>query len=145
MKTTHIEANYGAYPLKVIAFDGEDELCAVVEPHVYEMRFNKDYVSRFSFPGCTVKATPAGAVCFFDSNGELSAACDGVADMHAPMVRLCVKRTEVTVEFGCTREVDTYPHCDGEYDRYVTRFCAERGVVWKLSEHTVTIRKDDEE
>ncbi len=144
MKTTHIEANYGAYPITTAAFDGENELCVVIEPHEYEMRFNKEYVSRFSFPGCTVKATPSGAVYFFDSNGELSAACDGTAAMTCPMVQVKVTAKDVTVTFGQECEVDTYPHCDGEHDRYVIRFCADRGVVWHLEDNAVEIEEEFE-
>ena len=44
------------------------------------------------------------------------------------------KQSEISVQFGSEQTIDNYPHCDGEHDRWSTKWVAEHEVKLQISE-----------
>lgn len=81
-----------------------------------------------SFGGCTVVVSRTGETLFYDADGSLLASVAGVEGSFSE-VRLQWKSEELTIQFGHMEEVDNYPNCDGEHDRWSSRWVADRTVT----------------
>ena len=109
------------------AFGGEESLMLVVEPHDFSLTVGGDTLRRTACDGYRVAVTRRGDVEFAAADGTPISAVDGDGDYAA--VQLKWTADTLTVEFGHTETVDHYPNCDGEHDRWSTRWVAERTVT----------------
>ena len=109
---------------------GEDtHLTLVVEPHDFSLKLGGETLRATSCEGYRIVVSCHGETAFCAYDGTPIAttpATDGTYDG----VRLCWTPAALTVEFGHTEEVDNYPNCDGESDRWSTRW---------VTEHTATL------
>ena len=77
------------------------------------------YYVLFSQEGVCLKADADGNAVFCDSDGtELYRAQADGKGRYFTKFYCSVKGGEISVRFPIVEEIDHYPNCDGEYDRY---------------------------
>ena len=104
---------------------GEDAcVCLVVMPHQYEVEVGGRVVRSSSCDAYRIEVTPFGGVCFYDGDGKEVASFEE-DDFAYPQCQLRFTPETLGVAFGHTETVDNYPHCDGEHDRWDTRWVGE--------------------
>ena len=119
-------------------FGGEDQLRLVATPHAFSLAIGNEVLRDTSFGGCAVTVSRDGEVIFCDTDGnELGRAEKG--DCTYQHARLAWKQDRLSVLFGCYETVDHYPDCDGEHDRWSTRWVTEREGTLKLCDGTVSV------
>lgn len=104
---------------------GEDrQVRLILEPVEYELQMSGAVLNKVSCKGYIIDITNTGAVRFCDYAGALLAEKAAV-DKEFKEFRLQWKDSAPAVSFGYQETVDNYPNCDGEYDRWSTRWAEE--------------------
>lgn len=112
---------------KGASFEGDGAVLLVIRPHDYEFKLSGEVLNRSSGKGYRIEITPHAAVRVFDEKGAfLSEIGEGEKSYREFQIQKAEEKIEVL--FGHTETVDHYPNCDGEFDRYSTRWILERGV-----------------
>lgn len=119
-------------------FSGESHLKLVVEPHQFSMVISGEVIRDTSFPGCTIIVSHEGGAVFYDHEGQIMAQVEKGPGSYKE-VRFGWKQDCVSLGFGEVREVDYYPHCDGEYDRWGTEWVTQREVILDLKDHSIEV------
>ncbi|MBP3692110.1 MAG: hypothetical protein J6I80_02560 [Clostridia bacterium] len=112
-------------------FGNDEQLKLVIEPHEFSIAIGNEELRKTSFDGGELIVSCEGEVIFYDANGNVAAKAKKGKERYAA-VRLLWKQDLLTVEFGSTQTVDHYPHCDGEHDRWSSKWIAEHTVKIQL-------------
>lgn len=106
------------------AFGGETHLTLVVEPHDFSLELGGETLRATSCEGYRITVSCHGEAAFCAYDGT-PIATTPATDGSYRAVRLNWTPTALSVEFGHVEEVDNYPNCDGEHDRWSTCWVAE--------------------
>ncbi len=120
-------------------FGDQKQLKIVAQPHDFSLEIGDEKLRNTSFAGCTAIVSCDGAVCFYDSDESELAKVDKTQECYKQVV-FKWEQGVVTIEFGSTVEVDYYPNCDGEHDRYGTEWAPKRIVKLNLDSNKVEIK-----
>lgn len=112
-----------------VSFGEETDLRIVVEPIDYEMKIGNEVLSKANCKGYRIDISNKGGVIFHDYDGNLISQKPDGEEVYKE-AKFIWKKDYICVEFGQTEEVDYYPNCDGEHDRW--------GVKW-VADYTVTL------
>lgn len=108
-------------------FGGDTQVLLALEPAEYELKLSGEVLKKVSCPGYKIHITDRGGAQFLDQQ-EKPLAVFPETEKTFREFKLSWSDEAVQVIFGHTEEVDNYPNCDGEHDRYSTRWVAERTV-----------------
>ena len=130
----------GAYETKDnTAFGSDETVQVIVEPHEFSLELSGQVLRSSSCPGCTAEVSNSGAVVFCDAENNVIGSAEGGADVY-PKFRLQWKQDLITIQFGQMVEVDNYPNCDGESDRWSMEWWNRRTVTLDLKSNTVEVK-----
>lgn len=119
-------------------FVSNEPMKLILEPHSFSLTLSGEVLRSSSFEGCSMIVFPAGGVVFYDHNNtEIAKADDG--NKSYPEARVEWKPEQLSVQFGAVEEIDNYPNCDGESDRYDYKWVNYRTVSLESATNTVTI------
>ena len=121
------------------AFGDDTQMEVVVEPHDFSIKLSGEVLRSSSCPGCTARVSRDGEVIFYDGADNVIGRVEKGEDVY-PEFRLEWKQDFVTILFGRMVEVDNYPNCDGEYDRWSTAWQTRRTVTLNLKDNTVEVK-----
>ena len=119
-------------------FGGETNLKLVIEPHKFSIAVGGETLRSTAYEGGAVVASRNGGAAFYDHTGALLAKA-AESDANYKEIYLRWQPDSLSVQFGQAEQVDYYPHCDGEYDRWGTEWVAQRTVTLHLKDNTVTV------
>ena len=129
----------GAYETKdSTVFGSDDRLRVIVEPHDFSIAVSGRVLRSSACPGCTAVVCRNGEAVFYDGTDNVVCRAEGGAADY-PGFRLDWKQDSISIRFGSMVEVDNYPNCDGEYDRWSMEWLTRRTVTLDLKTNTVTI------
>lgn len=109
------------------AFGADSQVILTLEPADYELKVSGEILRKASCPGYKICISNRGGAQFLDWQEKPLAVCPETEKTFREF-KLFWSEEKVQVVFGHTEEVDNYPNCDGEHDRYSTRWVAERTV-----------------
>lgn len=119
-------------------FENNEPLKLILEPHDFSLTLSGEVLRSSSFAGCSMIVSPAGGVVFYDhSYTEIARADNG--DKSYQEARVEWNPEMLSVQFGSVEEIDNYPNCDGESDRYDYKWIRYRTVSLDPATNTVTI------
>ena len=125
MKEYVFTYQYDGYYLEnggnTVTFGEDDRVCLVVTPHQYEIQVGDRVVRSSSCDAYRIEVNHFGGACFYDSDGKTVASFEEEESTY-PQCQLRFTSETLGVAFGHTETVDNYPHCDGEHDRWDTRW-----------------------
>ena len=117
-------------------FGGEDAVKLIVTPQEYELKVSGEVLRKMSCNGYGIVVTKRGAAQFFDAQERLLAEV-GETPKEFREFQLEWQPDKLTVRFGHIEEVDNYPNCDGESDRWSTSWEKDYEIVFNLIDNTV--------
>lgn len=84
-----------------------------------------------------------GQVAFFNRNGELLAsgevpAMTGGRELYEEL-SCCVEDGKISLLFPVYQWIDTYPNCDGENDRWITKRVGAHTLTFRMEQKIITI------
>lgn len=84
-----------------------------------------------------------GQVAFFNRNGELLAsgevpAMTGGRELYEEL-SCCVEDGKISLLFPVYQWIDTYPNCDGENDRWITKRVGAHTLTFDVAEKAFTV------
>ncbi len=122
-------SNHGCYlPNGPISFDTENHLKLVIQPHDFELKLSGDILRNSSCKGYIIEVSCKGQVCFYDyDNNLLATAINTERDFS--QIKFTWKQDKLHLSFGKEITVDNYPNCDGESDRWSTRWNSDYEVI----------------
>ncbi len=120
------------------AFAGDSHLKLIVEPHEFSIAIGKEVLRSSSFSGCVVVASCDGEVVFYDKENNIFARADK-SEKNYEKVLLKWKQNLITIQFGHIEEVDYYPNCDGEHDRWGEEWITQRSVTLNLKDNSIEV------
>lgn len=120
-------------------FDGEDSAKITAEPHEFSIGIGEEVLRSTSFEGCTVFVTAKGGAEFYDAKGNLLGRAEEGAEEYKGVLFGWTPE-ELSLNFGQVEEVDYYPNCDGEFDRWGHEWVSYRSVFLNLSDRSVSIK-----
>ena len=120
------------------SFGADEQLKIIAMPHNFSLEVGGEVLRDTSFSGCEIVVSSNGAVEFFD-NEHLCLAKVEKCDNTFKKVLLKWSVEEVAIEFGRIVEVDYYPNCDGESDRYGEKWDVQRVVKLNLKDNSVKV------
>ncbi len=121
------------------AFNGETHLKLIIEPHSYSIQIGNDILRESSSAGYTIIVSNCGGTEFFSEDGNAIAKAEESGKDYKK-VRLEWKNGTLSVCFGKIEEIDCYPNCDGEYDRWEYRWATQREIILDQSNNTLTVK-----
>ncbi len=109
-------------------FGQETAALLVIEPQEYELKISGETLRKASCTGYRIEITNKGAARFCDYQNNLLAE---LAETQKEFREFDFQWSEnrLRVCFGHMETVDNYPNCDGEYDRWSTRWVKEYEVA----------------
>lgn len=119
-------------------FENSEPMKMILEPHDFSIAISGEVLRSSSFAGCSMVVSPAGGVVFYDQNNAEITRVDGI-DQSYREARVEWNPKLLSVRFGAVEEIDNYPNCDGESDRYDYRWVSYRTVSLDLATNTATI------
>ncbi len=130
----------GVYePLGDTRFGKETQLKLVIPPHEFSLTLGGETLRNTAFSGGCILVSREGEVIFYDiENNVIAHAEKGNKEFR--QVRLDWKQGVLSVELGCMEEVDYYPNCDGEHDRWGTQWVKQRVVTLNLQNNSLEIQ-----
>lgn len=120
------------------SFGEAEQMKLIVEPHDFSLRIGDDVLRSTSCGAYTVLVSDKGEAAFYDSENDLICKTEQ-GEKTYKSIKLSWKQDYITVEFGKTVEVDNYPNCDGEYDRWSREWVAEHSVILNLKDGSAEI------
>lgn len=120
------------------SFAGENQLKLIVEPHDFSIAIGGEVLRNTSFDGCEAVVSNEGEAVFYDNKGNVIGKADKTDKCYRE-IRLIWEQGFITVQFGQTDEVDYYPNCDGEHDRWGTEWVSKRSVKLNLNNNSLEI------
>ena len=126
-------------PTADTSFAGSTRMKLIVEPHDFSLAINGQVLRSSSCSGYAVEVTCDGGAVFFDSDRR-EIACVEAGNQSYKKVKLQWQQDSLTLLFGFLDEVDYYPNCDGESDRWGHEWVTQRTVTLNLPDHSITIR-----
>lgn len=108
-------------------FGEEERVRLIIEPCEYEIKLSGEILNKFSCKGYKAEISDKGAVNLYDYGNKLIASFDETGEKYREF-RFEMKDGAFVISFGHTETVDNYPNCDGEYDRWSTRWIAEHKI-----------------
>ncbi len=133
-------SNRGMYVTEDNTSFGEDtQLKIVVEPHEFSLELSGEVIRNTSFAGGSVTVSNKGEAGFYNNEGALIAKADE-GEGNYRKVLLDWKQDSLCVKFGRMVEVDNYPNCDGEHDRWSEKWETERLVTLSLKDNSIEIK-----
>ena len=130
----------GAYETRDnTAFGSDETVQVIVEPHAFSLELSGKVLRSSSCPGCTAEVSRNGGIAFYDGEGTAIGSAPGGAEAY-PKFRLEWKQDIITIQFGQMVEVDNYPNCDGESDRWSMEWWNRRAVTLDLRSNTVEVQ-----
>jgi len=115
-----------------VCFGEELRILLELEPVDYELKLSGRALNKAFCPGYKIAVSKQGGVELRDWQ-EKTLAVFPATEKTFRECKLVWKQENIQVIFGHTEEVDNYPNCDGESDRWST--------VW-VAEHTVALDTD---
>ncbi len=109
------------------SFNGETQVRLIIEPHEYELKLSDEVLRSSSCKGYTIEISNKGGVCVFDEEGNLLVKSEETQNDFREF-RFEWKQDFLTLRFGHKETVDNYPNCDGESDRWDTRWFTDYEV-----------------
>jgi len=108
-------------------FDSSETLCemSTVKQSPITVMFEKENI--------ILQADPEGNAKFMTAEGTVIH--EGKADGSGHLfnrIKCAVNDEQITVTFINAKEVDHYPHCDGEYDRWSTVYVCTADITCSL-------------
>lgn len=133
MKTiTYTFSARGDYQPDAPAVFGEQtHLKLIVTPHDFELKLSGDVLRKSSCDGYQIVVSRQGEACFYDAGGELIARA-APTDAQYPQVVLTWAQHALKLSFGQWVTVDYYPNCDGESDRWGSKWESQKEVSLDL-------------
>ena len=128
----------GLYETKDSTFLDQPQLKIMMDPHKFSIAIGGEVLRSSSCKGYQVEVSRKGAVTFYDQESNRIAGTEET-DRTFEKVLLSWKQGSVCIEFGKVEEVDYYPNCDGEFDRWGTTWCPERKVTLDEITNALTI------
>lgn len=117
-------------------FGTEKQVRLVIEPIEYEFKLNDEIIRNAECEGYFIDVTSNGAVKFYDYKNNLIAESDETQSEYTDFDFNWSKES-LKVRFGHREMIDTYPNCDGEHDRWVTRCVAQYAVTLNTTNNSV--------
>lgn len=117
-------------------FGGEKEVKLVITPQEYELKISGEVLRKVSCKGYGIVITDRGAARFYDNQEHLLAELGETQNVFKEF-KLEWKPDKILVYFGHIEEVDNYPNCDGESDRWSTSWEKEYEIVFNTADNTV--------
>ena len=114
------------------SFGDDTNMRLKIEPIEYEIKVGGDVLNTASCKGYLINVCNNGEVEFCDYSG-VSVAKKQATENVFDEIKFEWSPNKICVDFGSTEEVDYYPNCDGEHDRY--------GIKWN-SKYKVTLKTD---
>lgn len=111
------------------SFDQEDSVLLILEPVEYQLELSGDVLQKASCPGYQICISKKGGAQISDRQGATLAVFPETETCFRQF-RLQWKEDTVQLLFGHTEQVDNYPNCDGESDRWTSRWITEHTVVY---------------
>ena len=121
-------------------FNEEAKLCLVLKPGlIYRYRSSAGVLKEVICDGYRIEVSSNGQVCFHDYDGRLLACAEGTAGTFEAF---CFNWADglPSVELGAREEVDYYPNCDGEYDRWGSRWFCQRRVILNPLDNAIAVK-----
>lgn len=112
---------------KSAAFGAEEKARLIIEPHDYELNLSGEVLRKSSCGGYKAEITDRGEVYLLDMENNPVAHYDETQKRYREF-RVELKQEMLCISFGHTETVDNYPDCDGEYDRWSTRWTTDYEV-----------------
>lgn len=112
-----------------VSFGEDAQVVLELEPVDYELKLSGEVLNKAFCPGYKISVSKQGAVELRDWQ-EKTLQVLPATEKTFRECKLVWKQENVQVIFGHTEEVDNYPNCDGESDRW--------SRVW-VGEHTVVL------
>ncbi|MBQ4037023.1 MAG: hypothetical protein IJC84_02740 [Clostridia bacterium] len=119
-------------------FGDEKILKLIVEPHEFSLKLGDDTLRSSSCRGYVILASSNGEVNFQDLDGN-ELVWIPERDQSYRSVRLLWQEGRLLLQFGSYQTVDLYPHCDGESDRWETRWVSGRELSLDPETDSVTL------
>ncbi|MBR3844895.1 MAG: hypothetical protein IKM39_05245 [Clostridia bacterium] len=121
------------------AFGDDRQVKIIVEPHEYSLTVGHDVLRRTSCGGYTVIASREGETVFYNDQNEIIGRADKGETCYKNVI-LEWKQDTLTIQFGQVDEVDYYPNCDGEHDRWGQEWITKRQVTLTLNNMAVEVQ-----
>ena len=118
----------GTYQTEDSTYLDQPEIRIIMRPHSFSLAIGGDVLRSSNCKGYQMIVSKKGAVTFYDQENNRIGVTEATHREFAEVL-LHWKQNEVSLEFGKTEEVDYYPHCDGEYDRWGTAWRCEYKVT----------------
>lgn len=118
------------------SFDGDSHIKIVVEPHEFSIKIGNEVLRSSSFVGCSAVASSDGEAVFYDGENNVIGKADK-SEKTYEKVSLEWKQDFISIQFGRIVEVDYYPNCDGEYDRWGKEWQTQRALTLNLKDNSV--------
>lgn len=100
----------------------------ILQPHDFEIKVSGETLNKSSSKGYIVEISKKGAAHFYDYNQAPIDVLEGPDKTFAEF-KVDWSKDSLKISFGHTETVDNYPHCDGEHDRWSTKWADEYTVV----------------
>ena len=117
-------------------FGGENTVKLIVTPQEYELKLSGEVLRKMSCKGYGIMITRQGAAKFYDAQERLLAEV-GETQKDYREFQLEWQPDKLFVRFGHIEEVDNYPNCDGESDRWSTSWEKDYEIVFNTVDNTV--------
>lgn len=118
----------GTYQTDDSTYLDQPEIRIIMRPHSFSLAIGGEVLRSSNCKGYQMIVSKKGAVTFYDQENNRIGVTEATHREFAEVL-LHWKQNEVSLEFGKTEEVDYYPHCDGEYDRWGTAWRCEYKVT----------------
>jgi hypothetical protein len=119
---TYTFNNLGCYlPDQTPSFGAEKHLKLIVKPHQFELKLSNEVLRSSKCDGYIIEVSHRGGVRFYDKENTLLTETAETENEFA-QVGLSLKQDKLLLSFGQEETVDHYPNCDGEHDRYSTKW-----------------------
>jgi hypothetical protein len=113
----------------------------VVEPYDYAMHIGGELRSSAYCKGVSFRVSNKGEVQVYNKEGRLVASTPE-QEKEYEMIRLSWQQGLFHLSFGYSYLEDTYPNCDGEYDRWVPAWATQHSVKYYEDTDRLEIVKD---
>lgn len=112
-------------------FKDESHLKLIIEPHDFSVAIGGEILRKFSCLRYSVLVSNKGQAVFYDSEDNILYTTQ---ESDRDFVKVILKWSQdlITIQFGYICTVDNYPNCDGESDRWTTKWVVDREIKFNL-------------
>ena len=119
-------------------FKNDSQIKLIIEPHDFSLKLGDETLRKTSCAGYYILVSNNGALTFYDDCNNVLDTAEKTAKTYTKVI-LKWSKGSITLQFGHIEEVDNYPNCDGESDRWSTEWITEYQVTFNTVTNKIEI------